>query len=496
MTETWRKRLSIDENSDSPETLMLFSVLLDAARQFEARLSRPFEVKPLALLTWLHLCHPTTDDLNQSAVSGRLPATLDRISLPGPDDPVNGVFISTLRVALQHAPLFGIADPMAIGRLLAIVAQTQTTRDPAIRAYNSGIASRKIVSAQQILDRELARRSPPPPAVAPSPAPAPLPPQPPPRAPYLRPRQPYADRIDERGGHLRAGILQTWFASSRGPVYTRKPDNQDAACATLSGPHLIFAIADGVSTSTGARYGAAATAFFFTACLADCLATSPDRSPALLLKAARMAHIALDSLLDALLAQWNDYDFAEVYADMGRDGAARILQNTRAPKRDWPPALASTLIGGYLTPAGPSAAGHVLRIGDGVVEKLSPPGRCASVLGMDSTVTEVSSYFGPGPIALGSLSAAQVEPVTLDPGEWLLVSSDGLTRGHSNPVAVQLSNLIGPDFLRQLEPREGAALTLLDRAAQAADLAHAANPALFGDNLSLLLIANAGGHAQ
>ena len=486
MTGSWGKRLQLDEHSDSPDTLKLFSVLLDAARQFEVRLARPFEVKPLALLTWLHLCHPTTDDLRQCAASGQLPEILERIM-------VHGVFVATLRVALQHGPVFGITDPMVIGRVLAIVSQTEWTEDAGIRAHNDGLAGRHAASAQQLLQH----RSPPSPRVAPA-TPAPVPPAPPPpRGLRPRPQQPYSDRIDERGGFLRAGSLQAWFASSRGPAYARKPDNQDAAYATQSSGSLVFAIADGVTTSTGARYGAAATAFVFTACLADCLKSSADRSPDVLLKAARMAHTGLDSLLEILLAQWTEHDFSEVYADMGRDGAARILENTRAPKRDWPPALASTLIGGYLAPAGASASGHVLRIGDGVVEKLDPLDRCASVLGMDSTVTEVSTHFGPGPIAAGNLSAAQVVPMTLDPGEWLLVSSDGLTRGHSSSVAGQLSALLGRDFLRRLPPANGAALSLIDHATAAADQAHAsgAASAMFDDNLSLVLVTKAGGAA-
>ena len=493
-TEIWRERLQLDEHLDSPDTLMLFSVLLETARKLEVRLARRFEVKPAPLLHWLHLrhCHPTADDLRQCAVSGQLPERLQGIMVQGSVDPVNGVFVATLRVALQHAPAFGITDPVAIGRVLAFVSQTEWTEEADIRAHNYGLADRYAASAQKILQRKSLS-----PSIAPA-TPAPVSPAPqPPRALRPRPEQPYADRIDERGDFLRAGSLQAWFASSRGPAYTRKPDNQDAAYATQSSGSLVFAIADGVSTSTGARYGAAATAFYFTECLADCLKSSAERSPDVLLKAARMAHTVLDSLLKTLLAQWTEHDFSEVYADMGRDSAARILENTRAPKRDWPPALASTLIGGYLAPAGASASGHVLRIGDGVVEKLDPFDRCDSVLGMDSTVTEVSTYFGPGPIAAGNLSAAQVVSITLDPGEWLLVSSDGLTRGHSNSVSDQLSARLGRDFLRQLPPTNGAALSPLERAAAAADQAHASGTALdlFGDNLSLVLVTNAGGAA-
>jgi hypothetical protein len=509
------KPLQIDEQTDSESTLRLFSVMVQAARNSESQFRGKFELLAGSLLIWRKSFNPSLDVLRQAVETGRVPQSLQSYLRPGSGDP--RVFLNTLRAALDNGPAFGVTDVPDLVRLLALVAQTQNTTILRLQNRNLDLANRYLPSAlgclQQSSPPQLAAgsASPSPDALraaisaygaaarpAPLPAPSPQPPLTPRRVPAKRFEQPYADRIDERGAYVASGPLHVWHASSRGPAYTRKPDNQDAVYATISSGTVIFAIADGVSTSTGARYGAAANAYFFCAMLRDCLKSSPDRGPDLLLKAARNAHSALDSLLETLLAQWTEHDFAEVYADMGRDGAARILENTRSPKRDWPPALASTLIGGYLTPDGTAATGQILRIGDGVVEKLSPSGHCVSVLGMDSAVTEVSSFFGPGPAAAGSLSSARAVPIALDPGEWLLVSSDGLTRGHANSVTHELSTLLGPDFLRILEPREGAALTLLDRAADAADQAHASgvNSALFADNLSLLLVANAGGRPQ
>jgi hypothetical protein len=169
-----------------------------------------------------------------------------------------------------------------------------------------------------------------------------------------------------------------------------------------------------------------------------------------------------------------------------------ILQNTRtAKKAHLQAAMATTLIGGYLRPAEQEGqfAGAVVCIGDGAVEIIDVDGSGKPVLATDPDETAIDMWLGPGVRSREALQsgAVQVHPFSLARGQFLLLSSDGLTRGHHKPVWSKVSELTG-DIPSRLQPKhaDAAAALLRDLAAAAERSQDGAR--LFEDNLSLILV--------
>ena len=126
---------------------------------------------------------------------------------------------------------------------------------------------------------------------------------------------------------------------------------------------------------------------------------------------------------------------------------------------------------------------HLVCVGDGLVEHRDNQGSITAVLAMDNQETAISATICPGPFGQESLRQAALRTCRLTSGDSLLISSDGLTRGHQQSVWMQLQGIGAfqdTDF-------EQMAWQILDHACCVAD-DRIEEPRLFGDNLSLLLL--------
>jgi len=169
-----------------------------------------------------------------------------------------------------------------------------------------------------------------------------------------------------------------------------------------------------------------------------------------------------------------------------------LLQNTLSGERPFlPSAMAATLIGGVLHPFPPNGECEwvILCIGDGAVEQITSSGLVEQKFTTDPAVTQISEAIGPGALARHVLEDERVTMLTctMNPGDKLLISSDGLARGHANSVWVELMELAGDPGKQLRSGNHAAALRLLSDAALAAE-ARGADDSLLEDNLSLILL--------
>ena len=107
------------------------------------------------------------------------------------------------------------------------------------------------------------------------------------------------------------------------------------------------------------------------------------------------------------------------------------------------------------------------------------------LIATDPSTTEIDAFIGAGIRSRQVLEREQVTAIheVLRAEERLLISSDGLTRGHLNSVWNEIVELTG-DPRSRLEPDNDAVA-----AALLSDLAKAAGGGLFEDNLSLIVMA-------
>ena len=152
-------------------------------------------------------------------------------------------------------------------------------------------------------------------------------------------------------------------------------ENQDAVCAFECGPGLVFALADGVSTSLGSRHAAALAVHSFCTEAAR-LYRASGTEPAVLLEAARRTQRRLDDVLEGILADPNGGVPAFLNSSMADKTASAVLCNTKTGEKDFlQPALATTLIAGFLQPGAHDGEYEctVLCVGDLAVDNW--PGR-------------------------------------------------------------------------------------------------------------------------
>jgi serine/threonine protein phosphatase PrpC len=483
-------KFELTPENASEALLMLFSATLSAAREAELQTGKQFEVRPGTLLVWRNTSPPALSDINLAAYSTTAPAGCPPLLGAAWHTLPDSVFMAALRFAVQHSATFQIDDGSQLCRVLAAVAQTLLTDDTALRANNLDLVSRYGSRAlQRMRDRASEISAVPPQTVART---LPSTPLPQPRSvvePDAFGRQLYADRVDERGGYVNAAGIQVWYASFIGPKHAKMLENQDAAYACSSGQgRIIFATADGVTTSVGARFAAAECVTYFCDKVREELETG-NLGLSVLITAAKATQDRIDGLFNYLVENWEKSDFSYVYRTWPRSSAAQFLANTRSRKRDWTPALSTTLIGGYLSPYDDSFTGYAIRIGDGVMEKISNTQQVKALFSMDSKETVVSSFLAPGRQATLQ-TGMEAQEISLSAGEMLLLSSDGLTRGHDIPAYQQIVTLLGERFTRDLKADGDGALSLLKRAADEADKIHRLghNSPLFDDNISFVLI--------
>lgn len=390
-------------------------------------------------------------------------------------------FSAAMDFVLNNYQFFDVNESSELARILAAVAQTlrpvsgtgrdyqQSNLDFARRAYP--FAQRRLQEALQIKQSQLQYREP-------------LPQTPQSVLPTLDLR-PYQQRFDEQGVMVTTVGLSLWHASHRGPAHAGKLKNQDATFAQVIGNSIVFALADGVSTSMGSRIAASIVARSFCEHLATCLySLSPEES---LRAAVANAQERLDWLLTTVETYPARTELNDLYDELQPSAVKRILENTRTRKnRSLPLAFATTLLGGFVSKVDNNGYQvHLVRIGDGLVEHCNDRGSITAILAMDNQETAISATICPGLFGQESLRKAILETCRLANGDWLLVSSDGLARGHRQSVWAQLHK-IGA-FPDTTPYPERMALQILDHACRVADVG-LGEPRLFGDNLSLALL--------
>ncbi len=441
------RRFQISDN-DSREFLGLFAAILEVSRARSKQLNRRFEVPPGALLVLRVKGTPSLAELADSVRSREAPRHWPAYLVRRWEALNGGVFWHALERGAALAPTLGVADGGELCRALAAVAQTLLVGDEALQRRNEALANKYFA--------------------------APLPVAPVPQASRPKP-------VTAPGAYVETDALMAIHASHVGPSFANKSEDQDATRVLANGSALVFALADGVSTSLGAR--AAARTLVDRVC-GDLAVASLDSAnpPQLLMAALEQGRQSLDDLLARFIV---NPELATAGIELPRSSAIRILDNTRTgANRRLPSALNTTLIAGIVRHRGTGAEATLLRIGDGIVEHVRGSA-VQQVFAMDAATTQIASAVGPGISKAPVDDATAMQSVTLERGDVLVISSDGLVRGHDADVW----STIAP-FMNGARWTDKSAPGILQGAATAADAAHREDPrtALFDDNLSIVMI--------
>jgi len=486
---------SIGPPEQNDQEMLLFALLVD---EMGKSFKNVDEVPPPGILRMWGISGLTLDDLKVGISSNEAPKKWPAwFHEKNRWSKLRGrPFLQSLLFAIEKGRYFGVSSANEILSLMESVAQTFFTKDGRTRKRNHSLADGKLQRAtQELKKRETAAE----PQV---PIPGELKAEPlkssaeprPQLIPRSMPWPEVEDRRDENeGGSLFLAERYVTWASHVGPEFAQKNENQDAAHVIANDNWITFALADGVGTSFGSRFAAAAIVHRFCRDLQEALADERDAYSALSL-AAQSTHNMLDEILDHLLANRDAPEWAQVggQSKLQRDVVIRLAENTRTPKnRAWGPVLAATLIGGAVkVERGGSLRATLMRIGDGVVEQTAVE-EDTPLFAMNSEETEIECSMSPGPQSGHAIAKLQAKTVVLGPADGLIVSSDGLTRGHSGSfVRVMLEEIMGRDGLRPSP--ETPALEVLKRAVAYSQekFNRDSTTQLFADNLSLIVFSS------
>jgi hypothetical protein len=208
---------------------------------------------------------------------------------------------------------------------------------------------------------------------------------------------------------------------------------------------------------------------------------------------ARRTQQSLDEVLERVLVDPGGFEGSEMMrtSSFHVRTLEAVLRNTQTAEKSFlQPALASTLIGGFLLGA-EAQSGHVgavICVGDGAVEIIQKDGTVQQILSTDSAITAITASMGPGPLARNAMKSSEImtRPIALAAKDRLLISSDGLARGHKLLVSQEI-NKFSSEGLWMQRDKPSAAFDLLDDLAATADRLRDSN-SLFEDNLSLILL--------
>jgi Protein phosphatase 2C len=511
------RRFLIGPPQDSDEVLQLFALVLEKADE-ERKAGKRFGVPFAALLKLGNRNSLSFDQLARFARDGTpksgdtrkdYPAVWRRVSVPIvgsggtasldvalPPATVTraAMFFDLLQFAVELSTRFNLQPPQ-ICRVMAAVGQTLDAQDSRFRQKNRSLADRHRAAARKRL------------SFAPA---APLQERVRPLAKQEEsqlivktpaPWQVEFRRREEQAACLRLESVVLWHASYVGPRTAEKLENQDATFAMTtpamsSPPYLLFALADGVTSSLGSRLAATSIVRGFCECVSQQISKEEEVTGSGLIDAARKTQTSLEGLARSLLQDVKSFSFESMLgSELKRTVAIRVLQNTLDPKvAAMPPALNATLIGGVVQAQGDLLKIVLLRIGDGSVEHIDVHGNVTVIMATDPGTVAISEAMGPGP-----QSRALFEPparrlstacAMLASGESLIISSDGLARGHDQSITRKLQELLGEPFWKKARPDEAdAALQILHRACVSADESCLHGPeGLFADNVSMILI--------
>lgn len=489
---------------DADNLLQLFALVLQRADE-AAKNGCRFEVPFAALLRLGNRNKPTLEELEAFRQFGSSrrdwPCALQKTH-PGPNraeakegkgqDTTTGnrrpgMFFDLVQLAVASARRLEITDGNQVCRVLAAVGQTLLAQQREFRERNRSLTAGRNDSPLPVGPDSL-EQSEEEPRILVTKGP---------------PSQVEFSFAEEEGACLSFPGLALWHASYVGPRSAKKSENQDATYAVApparSSPALVFALADGVSTSMGSRFAARSIVRHFCDSVIEHMKKDSTGMAGDLMEAARRTQAHLDELAKTLLKESDSCVFEAVRgSDFQRTSATRVLENTLNPRlAAMPAALNATLIGGVLQLNRETGVQQVelLRIGDGNVEHIDSRGVVTLVLDTDREVSAIAEGLGPGPRSRAMFDQPdllQVKTVALQPGECLIVSSDGLTRGHHQSVASKVAELLDEQFWQTARVEQAdAALRVLRRACNAADEKDATQ-SLFSDNVSLIVI-RAGG---
>jgi hypothetical protein len=468
----------------------LFSVLLHRADE-QAASGGIFELPFAFLLRLANLNRPTLQELRlyqqQRELKQEWPVARHATSNGAGGGQSFGMFFDLLAYGLDSASRFDVTGPQ-LCRILAAVGQTLHSQNETFRSANRSLADKFSVPGKEDVTEPASVVQKTPDQVSFS---------------LDAPSEVEFRRDTEQGGSISLPGLTLWHASFIGPEAGSKLENQDATYAVRAPGKsaqfcIVFALADGISTSMGARVAANCIVRRFCEYVIAAIKPGLPVTADALIDAARHARASLDFLAQSLLHQTNTFVFDMVRGALPSRSAERILDNTLNPRLSaMPPALSSTLLGGVVQNLESSEQYRVdfFTIGDGVAEQIDSNGDIHPLVVTDPAVTRIFESVGPGPRAREVLEDADqrvgTHTVTLRAGETLLVSSDGLARGHSGEVSKKLADLLGEPFwitARSAEP--DAALKILRSACSRADqiFENDPNESLFADNVSIIMI--------
>ncbi|GEM_PF-5580280 len=401
--------------------------------------------------------------------------------------------LTALQTVLENAQHFNIGETRLLIKILELVAQTlrptQYKIGIEIQALNRTIAHQYLPSAQNRLQESITPQQQIQESVMPTQ-----------KVQSNSPKQfvhveqvdltQYYQRDDEYGQKIETRWQTLWHASHRGPQLASKLENQDATFAQSdNNGTMVFALADGVSTSMGARLASAISAREFCDNLASQLfqKKSSDAKDILLNGTAQAQH-QLEKVLNLFMASPESNDFAIVRGQVQPMVAVRLLENTLNPtQKNWGAALSTTLIGGFIQPSSKKNIFdvHLAFIGDGVVEFYDVQKQTVErLLNIDANTTEISNAVCPGPLGRKSVEQSLfLQPFEMKRGDWLLISSDGLARGHEKYLFKVIDD---SGFTTSQKHDEKFAWELLENTAKSADAQNVKS--LFNDNLSLILL--------
>lgn len=305
----------------------------------------------------------------------------------------------------------------------------------------------------------------------------------------------YSKREDELGAFMSFDPIRCWHASYIGPKSAQKLENQDATYGLTNNSSLIFALSDGVSTSIGGRPAAAVIVREFCMALAS-LPTDNNTPEKILLCAAEKTQDRIEELFEAFSNDPGSAQFAELRGPHQLLAIKRVLENTRNPKQSRiGPVLAATLLGGFLryNKKQQCFEAHILRLGDGVIEHRNIKGEVTSYFHTDDEEMGISTVLCPGPLGKESLKRIEIKnSIQIYPNDSLLISSDGLVRGHKLLVWKKLQEILGENKMRAIisSADDCKAYNLLKQLSDFSDKTaeETKNNYLFGDNLSLILL--------
>jgi hypothetical protein len=219
-------------------------------------------------------------------------------------------------------------------------------------------------------------------------------------------------------------------ASHVGPRFASKRENQDATFASQSAGKLVFALADGVSTSVGA--GLAARLAVAEFCRAGLMADSTPVGA--MASAKRVLNETLDRLTRA-----SDSELFVLAPDLPPSSVRLLLANTSSRFKHWPVALATTLIGCVVDSieSSENAIAQFVMVGDGQIEILGRDGTVRTLIEVDPDQTRIDFALCPNRHSSKAMEEQGYSELQcrLNPGEVLLTSSDGLLRGRERTIS-------------------------------------------------------------